>query len=213
LTKGIYAPKALTPSNPPIPIHVFISSDSNEFGPLRKSLCSAIDSECMFNKKRTDEEQELVQQGILMKGILVEAKTDESFDIAMKRGLTNSQIYVGIFGKCYSEPTVKEYHFARKLGLPLMVYCFAQPPHQARSRPGRVLKFLNSEVKPRVTIRANYDRIEVRSEEALVDLILSDLASRAADLVREAVSVRRHFLRAPDTVMAVILRSRDSVFE
>jgi hypothetical protein len=138
------------------------------------------------------------------------AESDESFDIAMKRGLTNSQIYVGIFGNLYSDLTVKEYHFARKLGLPLLVYCFTQPPHQARARSGRVLRFLKSEVKPRITIRANYARIEVRNEESLIDLILSDLVSRTVDLAREAVSVRRYLLRAPDTVMGAILRARDS---
>lgn len=213
MPKGIYTPKPLTPSNPPTPVRVFISSDSDEFGPLREALCLAINSEYMYNQKRTVQQQELVHQGNVMKAILVEEESDESFDISMKRDLTNSQIYVGIFGKHYSGPTVKEYHFARKLGLPLMVYCFTQPPRQAKSHPGRVLKFLESEVKPRVTIRANYARIEVQNQEALIDLILCDLASRIADLVRESVSVRRLFLRAPDTVMAAILRAKKSVFE
>jgi len=204
---------ALAPSNPPTPFHVFISCDSDEFGKLRQDLRAAIDSEYMYNAKRTEEQEELVHQGIVTRAVLVEAESDESFEIAMKRGLTDSQIYIGIFGKNYSIPTVKEYDYARKHGLPILVYYFTKPPRKAKDARGKIVNFLNTEVKPRVRIRGNYSKIEVREEQGLLDLILTDLACKTTDLVREAVSVRRLFLEAPDAVIATVLRARASVFE
>ena len=204
---------ALAPRNPPTPFHVFISCDSDEFGKLRQDLRAAIDSEYMYNVKRTEEQEELVHQGIVMKAVLVEAESDESFDIAMKRGLKGSQIYVGIFGRDYSIPTAEEYMYARKLGLPILVYYFTKDSRKAKDCRGKVANFLKKEVKPHVRIRGNYSKIEIREERDLVDLILADLACKTTDLVREAVSIRQLFLEAPDTVIATVLRAYKSVFE
>ena len=210
---GKYKAMALAPSNPPTPFRVFISCDSDEFGELRQDLQAAIDSEYMYNMKRTEEQEELVHQGIVMKGVRVEAESDESFDIAMKRWLNDSQIYVGIFGRDYSIPTAKEYGYARELGLPILVYYFTKDSRSAKDCRGKVVNFLNKEVKPHIRIRGNYSRIEIREERDLLDLILADLACKTTDLVREAVSTRELFLKAPDTVIAAIIRARKSVFE
>jgi hypothetical protein len=210
---GKYKPMALAPSNPPIPFHVFISSDSDEFGKLRQDLQAAIDSEYMYNGKRTEEQEELVHQGVVMKGVRVEAESDESFDIAMKRWLNDSQIYVGIFGKDYSIPTTKEYGYACELGLPILVYYFTKDRRSAKGCRSKVVNFLEKEVKPYVRIRGNYSKIEIKEEGDLLDLILADLACKTTDLVREAISTRQLLLGAPDTVVASIRRAPKSVFE
>jgi hypothetical protein len=69
-----------------------------QFSELRQKLKDTIDSEHMFNEERTRDEEELVDQGIVMKGFLVEKESGESFDTTMRQGIEGSQIYVGIFG-------------------------------------------------------------------------------------------------------------------
>ena len=193
---------------------VFISCDSEEFPGLRDRLQKAIDSEYMYNVMRTDERDELVHQGVIMKAVVVERESDESFDLAMKKGIEKSQIYVGIFGKDYSIPTQKEYHAARQRGLPILVYYYTQPPHIAKGFHTKVTRFLEKDVKPELRIRGNYGRIEAHDDMELVDLILNDLACKTVDLAREAMSFRRMLLeKAPDDVIAAILRAKKSVFE
>ncbi len=208
MPSGIYKPEAVAPNNPPTPFRVFISSDTDEFADLRRDLRDTIDSEYMYNNRRTTDEDELVHQGIVMKAVLVEAESAESFDAAMKRGLAESQIYVGIFGRDYSEPTIKEYRMACDLGLPLLIYYFARPPRTAKSSHGKVVNFLKEKVKRHVPIRGNYSRIEVREERDLIDLILVDLACKTTDLVREAIAMRQMLLKAPDDVNSALVRAQ-----
>jgi hypothetical protein len=171
----------------------------------------------MYNSKRTLEEDEigvLVHQGTVLKAILVEKESEESFDERMKAGINSSQIYVGIFGNRYSDPTCKEYEYARKLGLPLLVYYFTMPARTARNVDTNVVRFLEKDVRKRVVIRGNYRRIEARTSTELIDLILSDLACTAVDIIREAVATRRMLLEeAPNGVISAILTARKTVFE
>jgi hypothetical protein len=193
---------------------VFISSATDEFSELRYKLRDSINSEYMFNDERTQDEEEIVHQGIIMEGFLVEKESGESFDAAMKEGIESSQIYVGIFGNRYSEPTVKEYEAARKIGIPLLVYYFTRPAHRAAGLQTRAVKFLEREVKPFVKIRGNYSRIVARQNNELVDYVLADLAAKVTDLVRESVAVRRMVLEnAPVELLAAVLRAKRSVFE
>lgn len=193
---------------------MFISSSTDEFSELRYKLRDSINSEYMFNDERTQDEEEIVHQGIIMEGFLVEKESGESFDALMKEGTETSQIYVGIFGNRYSEPTVKEYKAARKIGMPLLVYYFTRPAHRAAGLQTRAVKFLEREVKPFVKIRGNYSRIVVRQNNELVDYVLADLAAKVTDLVRESVAVRRMVLEnAPVELLAAVLRAKRSVFE
>ena len=193
---------------------MFISSATDEFSELRYKLRDSINSEYMFNDERTQDEEEIVHQGIIMEGFLVEKESGESFDAAMKEGIESSQIYVGIFGNRYSEPTVKEYEAARKIGIPLLVYYFTRPAHRAAGLQTRAVKFLEREVKPFVKIRGNYSRIVARQNNELVDYVLADLAAKVTDLVRESVAVRRMVLEnAPVELLAAVLRAKRSVFE
>ena len=176
-----------------------------------------IDAEYLYNSERTLEEDEkgvLVHQGILMKAILVERGSQESFEQRMKDGLDSSQIYVGIFGDQFSDPTCREYDYARKLGLPLLVYYFTVPPRIAKGVTTKVVQFLAKNVQKQVVIRGNYRRIEARTPSELIDIIPSDLACTLADIVREAIRIRSMLLGgAPDGTIAAILRARKTVFE
>jgi len=190
-----------------------VSSDQDEFPELRDELREAIDSEYLYNEKRTAQKEELVQQGNITKAVCVERGSKESFDVAMKEGLDQSQMYVGIFGNRYSAATVKEYSTARSQGLPLLIYYFAEPPHTASGLRTKTVQFLNREAKPRVIIRGNYNRVIFRRREDLIDQILIDIARTIADLVRESVSVRRLLVQeAPDALLGAILRAKQTVF-
>jgi hypothetical protein len=199
---------------PPSRLRVFISSAEDEFADLRLSLRDALNSEYAFNMKRTDDKAELVHQGLIAEGFLVERESDESFDTAMKRGIESSQIYVGIFGNQYSRTTVKEYHAARRRGLPLLIYYFAKPPRAAIRTRTKVVDLLETEVKSIVKIRGNYRRVAVRDDSELIDLILSDVVARLTDLARESVAARKAMLEsAPPEFLAAVLRAKKSVFD
>lgn len=199
---------------------MFISSNSDEFAELRIRLEECIDSGYMYNSKRTLEEDspkkaELVHQGKIMRALLVEKGSEGSFEEAMKKDIKLSQIYVGIFGNHYSEPTRKEYEYARKLGFPLLVYYFTESPRIAKGSHCKVVRFLQNTVKnDQVHIRGNYGRVEAHDQTELIDIILSDLACKAADIVREGIENRRMLLaKAPDAAIGAILRARKSVVD
>lgn len=208
-----------TPYSPPSildPISVFISSDSEEFADLRNQLQRYIDAEYMYNEERTHDEDEraiLVHQGKVMKAILVERGSAESFEEAMKNDLDKSQIYVGIFGNRDSEPTRKEYDYARQLGLPLLVYYFTVPPRIARGLHTNVVRFLGAQTR-QVRIRGNYRKIVARTPTDLIDIILSDLACKVPDIVREAIAMRQMLVeKAPVSVIGAIQKVRKTVFD
>lgn len=180
---------------------------------MRQRLKAVIDSEYMSNVLRTNEREEFHHQGVIMQGFLVERESDESYDVAMRRGIDVSQVYVGVFGKEYSKATVDEYREAREKGLPLLVYYFTEPPQKAAGLHSKVIKFLEREVKPAVKIRGNFSRVTMRERDELIDQVLVDLAARVADLARESVAVRRLILeKAPPELLGAILRAKRSVF-
>lgn len=183
-------------------------------------VSKCIDSEYMYNEKRTLEEDsprkaKFVHQGRVMEGLLVEKGSEESFEEAMKKFIKKSQIYVGIFGNSYSERTREEYEFALKLGLPLLVYYFTDPPKIAIGSHSKVARFLQYDVKDdKAHIRGNYGRIEAHDPTELIDIVLSDLACKVLDIVREGIDDRRMLLeKAPDATIGAIVRTRKNVFE
>jgi hypothetical protein len=214
LPPRVFAPAPIGPRTAPNAIRIFISSAQEEFADLRYKLRDVFGEEYLYNERRTREEEELVHQGVVTQGYLVEKESDESFDLAMKRGIESSQMYVGIFGKRYSKPTVKEYHAARKLGLPLFVYYYTRPPSVSSDVQNRVVEFLNKDVKPFITVRGNFRRLSLQDDNDLVDQVLMDVGARITDLVRESVAVRRMILeKTPAELLAAVLRARTSVFD
>ncbi len=211
-------PTSYTPPGTPIPIQVFISSDSDEFEKLRDDLREYIDTEYMYNDKRTYDEDDpskakLVHQGVMLKGLIVEEGSAETFEERMKNGLDTSQIYVGIFGNQYSPVTIREYEYASKLGLPLLVYYFTEPGRIAKGVKTKMVAYLKKNVRKELVIRGNYKRIEARTPTDLIDLILSDLARKVADNVREAIALRAMLIKAaPDSTIGAVLKAKKPAF-
>jgi hypothetical protein len=167
----------------PVPLIVFISCSQKEFEEFRKHLKEAIDEEeFRFSGSR------------MMKAELIEERRGDVIPEDIKKGLENCSIYVGIFGRVFSEWTKAEYLEARANGLPLLIYYVkkqikpGRPSRQeARGRKSKVEQFLETEIKKfRVRVRGPY-----RKEEKLYDVILNDLAYEISELVREATSIRR----------------------
>lgn len=164
------------------PFTVFISSSQKEFERLRGLLKEAIDGE-----------EFRVSGSRIMSGVLIEQERGDVIQEDIKKALENCSIYVGIFGRTFSEWTATEYLEARDKGLPLLIYHLKKrrPGRPSRRRPrgrkSRVEKFLENEAKRfGVRVRGPYWR-----EESLYDVIQKDLAYEIAELVKEATSIRR----------------------
>ena len=162
-------------------IKIFISSSQEEFETFRRDLKEAIDNEEFVHKR-------------IMRGILVEQKTGASIEDDIRKGIDESAIYVGIFGRIYSERTVSEFKEARAQGLPLLIYQFKRgrrrgkpKRHEKRGRKSKVLKFLEAEVKA-LDIRV---RGPFQSAETLESIILADLADQVSQLVQEVAIIRK----------------------
>lgn len=167
------------------PFKVFISSSQKEFEKLRKNLKEAINAE-EFARQR------------IMRAILVEEKRGTVIDADIEEGIKDSSIYVGIFGRVYSEWTVREFRKAGDRILPLLIYRFLRRTGRggsrqsaSRGRRSKVTVFLEDEVKRfGIRIRGPYT-----SERALETAVLADLAFQVAKMVREAATVRKTIRR------------------
>lgn len=169
-------------SSEPIPIIIFISCSQREFGDLRKTLKEAINN--MAFK---------LSESKIMKAELIEERRGDVIPEDIKKGLENCSIYVGIFGRVFSEWTKAEYIEARANGLPLLIYYVKKrrpgrpSRREVRGRKSKVEQFLETEVKKfGVRVRGPYRKVE-----DLYDVILKDLAYEISELVREATSIRR----------------------
>jgi hypothetical protein len=153
------------------PILVFISSSQDEFEKLRKFLKTAIEKEFRLTTRAVLIEEE--------QGVVISKNIREKIE--------KSSIYVGIFGKKYSEWTVAEYCEARRMGLPLLIYHLKKGPsgRRAGGRKSAVEKFLENEAR-RFDIRV---RIFSKEEEIPANVI-NDVAFEIAELVKEAISHR-----------------------
>lgn len=122
-----------------------------------------------------------------MRAILIEDQRRPVVDAEIRRELDKCSIYVGIFGRVWSDWTIAEFRYSKSLGLPLLVYKFGRG--NSRHQPGRrssVAKFLNDEVRPSVKVREPYATLP-----RLLDAITSDLAIMTCEMVRESTDFRR----------------------
>jgi hypothetical protein len=111
----------------------------------------------------------------------------------MTDAMNKSQLYVGLFGKEYSERTKLEYFDAVKRGMTTLVY-YARPSHTLKELKGssnKVYAFLMKEAKPRTLIRGNYQRKIIRSLDELEDEIVVDLLAEVTDMVRQYHGVQK----------------------
>jgi hypothetical protein len=172
------------------PFTVFISSAQIEFEALRRTLKTRIDNERFVDER-------------IMRGILIEDERGPVIAEDIKREIDGCSIYLGIFGAQKSDWTIAEYREARTRDLPMLVYQFKR--RRGPGRPGRVERrgrksdvqiFLDTEVKSQgIRIRGPY-----RSEEALEEDAMLDLASEISELVKEAGLVRKTIHRGLSTV-------------
>jgi hypothetical protein len=161
------------------PFKVFISSSQKEFEKVRSDLKTDIDR------------QQLAYQRIF-KAILVEYKKGPSIPSDIDEGINDCVIYVGIFGRIYSEITVEEFKKAKSKKLPILVYRFRKDKRMKSVISGnsKVDKFLREEVKYhgiRIRIAHTYDE--------LISTILTDLAFQVAEMVKECADVRKTISR------------------
>ena len=163
------------------PFTVFIGSAQTEFQPLRRTLKTRIDNERFVDEK-------------IMRGILIEDERGPVIPEDIKREIDGCSIYVGIFGRHKSDWAVAEYREARARDLPALVYQVKRRRGPGRPRTverrGRrsdVQNFLDEEVRSQgIRIRGPY-----RSEEALEEAVMLDLALQISESVKEAALVRK----------------------
>lgn len=163
------------------PFTVFISSAQTEFQTLRRTLKTRIDNERFVDER-------------IMRGILIEDERGDVIPEDIKREIDGCSIYVGVFGRQKSDWTIAEYREARARDLPALVYQIKRKRGRGRPRAverrGRksdVQNFLDEEIKPQgIRIRGPY-----RSEEALEEAVMLDLAWQVSDSVKEAALVRK----------------------
>ena len=159
------------------PFKVFISSSQKEFEELRNGLKAEIDQTMVT----------LVYQRIF-RAVLVEGKKG-NIPSDIDEGLNDSAIYVGIFGRAYSEYTVEEYLKARSKMLPVLIYRFRKNKRISAVISGRskVDDFLRNEVE-RYGIRI---RGPFFDETKLIEAVITDLVFQAVEMVKECARVRR----------------------
>jgi hypothetical protein len=157
------------------PFKVFISSSQNEFARFRMNLKEVIDAEDFVNQR-------------IMSAILVELRKGQ-IDADIEKGIREAAIYVGIFGRVYSDPTVKEFRRAKDNYLPILIYRLRRGRPRRRSvvsGRSKVDVFLRNEVLPLgIRVRGFYD------EDSLEKAIMTDLAFQVADMVREDANIRK----------------------
>ena len=110
------------------------------------------------------------------------------------RAMNRSQIYIGIFGNQYSQPTVDEYHDASKRGMSILAYYFTQPPTVLKDKPisDQVRTFLMEQVKTRdLLIGGNYNRISIKTQSDLENQIVADLSAEVMEMIRKYQNVQK----------------------
>lgn len=183
--------------NPPEPIHVFISSDEDEFSELRARLQTTLESVRIVNMTKVGEQERgqpderYLQQ--LFHPEIVEYTRGGDIDKKIADAMKRSQLYVGLFGKEFSERTKREFLDAVNRGMTTLVY-YALPSHtlkELRGSSSKVYDFMMNEVKPKTLIRGNYQRKLIKTLDELEDEIVVDLLAELTDMVRQYHGVQK----------------------
>jgi len=160
-------------------VDVFISSSINEFKKTRVVLADRIDK--MPH----------------LKAILLERRgaDAETVTTASLKGVESSDIYLGIFGKKYSEITLKEYHNAVQLGKPCLTYV-----RKAKVRDPELAEF----VKKELSARSKY--YEFENDQMLVKQARKDLNTLVVQTFKSisgtgTLSVRRATVGGTDVLV------------
>lgn len=141
-------------------LEVFISSKQDEFKKKRKEVAKLISNHLYLESTPLE-----------MRGADAENPTDASVKAVKK-----SDIYIGIFGKKYSETTVKEYRESVKRKIPCLIYL-----KKTKQREQKLLDFLESDVK------SNFKFYEFSSNKKLLQQIENDLNEFIFDLLQDGL--------------------------
>lgn len=163
-------------AEPVEPFKIFISSSQKEFENLRNNLKAAIDEETLAYQR-------------IFRAILVESKKGMNIQSDIDEGLNDSAIYIGIFGRVYSEITVEEFRKARSNMLPVLIYRFRKDRRirSVVSGPSNVDDFLRKEVKQHgIRIRGPFF-----NETKLIEAVITDLVFQMVKMVKESASIRK----------------------
>jgi hypothetical protein len=143
-------------------LEVFISSDIGEFGSLRKRISNQINKMPFLHCTPVE------HQG---------ARWHDTTETSLK-AVRESQIYIGVLGKEYSEITTKEYGEAVKGRLPPLIYV-----KNLAQRDGKLSRFIETELKPRF----KYEPFKVN--KALLKQVKSDLDALIYDTLIAGLAV------------------------
>ena len=183
--------------NPPEPIHVFISSDQDEFSELRARLQTSLESVRVVNMVRVGEQERGEPDERYLQKLfhpeIVEYTRGGDIEKKIADAMKRSQLYVGLFGKEFSERTRREFLDAVNRGMTTLVY-YALPSHTLKELQGsssKVYDFMMNEVKPRTLIRGNYQRKLIKTLAELEDEIIVDLLAELTDMVRQYHGVQK----------------------
>lgn len=150
-------------------LDVFLSSDIKEFQRLRRNLSRKI------NEMPFLESTPLEDRG---------ADTSNVTEASLQ-GVREADFYVGIFGKEYSETTIKEYQEAKRNYIPILTYVKHLTRRDGR-RDSRVATFIKEDLEPNF----KYDKFS--SNRELVKQVKRDINSHLFDiLVKGLASIQQ----------------------
>lgn len=184
--------------NPPEPIHVFISSDEDEFGPFRERLKTILEKAQVVNLEKSGEQTSGPAASKYLHPVIVPEVAEYwrggNIDRKMRTIMNRSHLYVGLFGNEFSKRTTKEFLDAIDRGMTTIVYYFAGSKQTLKcvsNSRDKVYEFLMSEVYPKTFIRGNYKAIRIKSYTELEDEIVLGILAELTSMVRQFHAVRR----------------------
>jgi hypothetical protein len=186
---------------PPEPIHVFVSSDEDEFSDLRAELKELLGDVDVISSKRiadaTDKKSaEAGYSQNLIAPEVLEYSPGADIDRKINMAMEKSQLYVGVFGREYSSTTVKEFGKAIDRGMTTLVYYFTEPPAPLKNKitgksQSKFYDFLMEEIRPKVLIGGNYKSIKFKTRQELEDEIVVDVVAELTVMVRQYHGVQK----------------------
>lgn len=184
--------------NPPEPIHVFISSDEDEFSDFRERLKAILEKVQVVSSKKAGEQVTGPAESRYYQPLIVPEVAEYwrggNIERKMRTIMNRSHLYVGLFGKEFSRRTTKEFSGAIDRGMTTIVYYFAGPTQALKALSGsgdKVYEFLMEEVYPKTFIRGNCGRIQIKSLAELEDEIVLDIVAELTSMIRQYHAVQK----------------------
>lgn len=136
------------------PHRVFVSGDQSELGAERNSVIIAIGN--------------VRQDPVAWETTGATSTTVQKW---YEEEIRKCDVYVGVFGHCYSKPTCDEFVLASQIGLKRLIFLKFLDPKQPREK--KLQDFIDNEIRPRVRYEnfSSQADLQIRVERSLVELI------------------------------------------